>query len=224
MTLQLPLTPRGPREDSHLPQSHLLPRSAPHSPGQVPGRSCRGRSASQLAGHLSHPVSGAAARQEHGDGSSGAWPAVRSWLQEDEPVHPPFRSSEAAGGRGGGPAPLGPGHKSFPLRNLWCHGPSLRANTRGCRGGEDRAPRGPGAGHGAKAPCYISPRAPGGANAGPIPSSPTAHPRAGRGMGAPSGHRAMLWALVALLLAQKAGKAEALTHLQGRGSPGSLCP
>ena len=72
--------------------------------------------------------------------------------------------------------------------------------------GEDRALRGPGAGLGAKASCYISPRAPRGASIAPHSLWPPAHRCASPRMGALSGCLALLWALVALLSAGTAGK------------------
>ena len=72
--------------------------------------------------------------------------------------------------------------------------------------GEDRALRGLGAGLGAKASCYISPRAPRGVSIAPHSLWPPAHRCASPRMGALSGFPALLWALVALLSAGTAGK------------------
>lgn len=98
-------------------------------------------------------------------------------------------------------------HKSLLLRVPACHGPP-QEQTRAAVVGEDRALRGPGAGLGAKASCYISPRAPRGVSIAPHSLWPPAHHASPR-MGAPSGCPALLWALMALLSAGTAGKGAA---------------
>ena len=133
-------------------------------------------------------------------------------LRRPRPPPPPSDSPMLLGGgvgkSGGGSRVSGAqNHKSLLLRVPACHGPP-QEQTHAAVVGEDRALRGPGAGLGAKASCYISPRAPRGVSIAPHSLWPPAHHASPR-MGAPSGCPALLWALVALLSAGMAGKGAA---------------